>query len=582
MKSNQLRSIRFGLLLGYPLLEKWQHEVIRNLIEGGAQFVVLVHCGGLVESDKRRISRLKRFPWNQLFFKAWHKYIYKPAAKELSSIDEMLALNTVSIEPQNSSYFVKFLDEDVQSLREFECDFFLQFWMGIIQGRVLEIARHGIWSFHHGDETQYRGTPPGFWEIYNRESVTGAILQQLTNNLDKGIILKKGYFPTVLHSWNHQTENLLMQTVKWPALCALGLVNGSLEKRESQSKAKIYKPPKNLTFLIFVSKLIINRIAFHLHNIFKAEDWNIGLYPGTKSVVSEKDYQRNVSDSMQTRRGEVKIWNGAKSINWFSKIDKDRFVADPFVFLIKDNWWMFFEDFSYKTGKGVISAIQLKDFGSFPYEVKRVLELPYHLSYPYIFEFKNKIYCMPECHAAGRVQLFEVDQDTLQMTPGPVLIEGRELVDTTLWHDGTRWWMFAGEKPYQSTALYIWYADSPLGPWIEHSSNPVKQDICSSRPAGNLYVEGGKLIRPSQDCSGHYGKRITLNHVTELSPLVYREEYYSAIEPQTNWEFNKGIHTWQYSDQFTIFDAKRFSFIPDATRWAVNRLLKRKIKMDYD
>lgn len=583
MKNNHLRNIRFGLLLGYPALERWQHEVIRNLLEGGAQFVVLAHCTGDDKPKENLYNRLKSFQWHQLIFKLWHKYVYKPAAKELNTIDEMLAQTTLTIKVKNTSHYVSFSDHDIDKLKEFRCDFFLQFWMGIIQGEVLNIASHGIWSFHHGDEEYYRGTPPGFWEIYNKEPITGAILQQLTDKLDKGIILKKGYFPTVAHSWNHQTENLLMQTIRWPAQCAFDLINGTLEKKESHSKARIYKPPKNLVFILFICKLVINRIAFHLHNIFKAEDWNIGIYMGSKPVKPADEVRllnkhREEDDNNKLDRK----WNSEKELTWFLKVSKDRFVADPFLFEVDDIWWLFFEDFSYKSGKGVISAIKLGEVGSFPYEVKKVLELPHHLSYPFLFGYEGKIWCLPECHAAHKLQLFELDRTTFQMIPGPVLIEGRDLVDPTLWHDGQRWWLFAGEKPYQSNNLFIWYSDNPFGPWHEHSANPVKQDIRSSRPAGNLYVENGKLIRPTQDCSNHYGRRVNLNHITELTLLKFKEEPYGVIEPDKQWLFNKGLHTWQYFEQFTVIDAKRFSYIPSAAKMAFYKLIRRKMKVDYD
>ena len=34
-----------------------------------------------------------------------------------------------------------------------------------------EIARHGVWSYHHGDNRFYRGGPPGFWEVMEDQPV---------------------------------------------------------------------------------------------------------------------------------------------------------------------------------------------------------------------------------------------------------------------------------------------------------------------------------------------------------------------------------------------------------------------------
>src|SRR5262249_2645728 len=89
-----------------------------------------------------------------------------------------------------------FRPEDVTLIRAFDLDFILRFAFGIIRGDILQAARYGVWSFHHGDETRFRGSPPGFWEIYFNEAVTGAVLQRLTERLDGGIILQRCFVAT--------------------------------------------------------------------------------------------------------------------------------------------------------------------------------------------------------------------------------------------------------------------------------------------------------------------------------------------------------------------------------------------------
>ena len=60
--------------------------------------------------------------------------------------------------------------------------------------QILNSAKYGVWSLHHGDNDQYRGLTPGFWEVYNNEPTTGVTLQILNNTLDGGSIIDKGYF----------------------------------------------------------------------------------------------------------------------------------------------------------------------------------------------------------------------------------------------------------------------------------------------------------------------------------------------------------------------------------------------------
>jgi len=49
---------------------------------------------------------------------------------------------------------------------------------------------------HHGDNDYYRGGPAYFWEVYERNPLSGAILQVLTEHLDAGMVLCKGQFAT--------------------------------------------------------------------------------------------------------------------------------------------------------------------------------------------------------------------------------------------------------------------------------------------------------------------------------------------------------------------------------------------------
>src|SRR5439155_18825247 len=107
---------------------------------------------------------------------------------------ELANVPIIRVRPLQSGRFVqRFSPEDVAEIRSHDLDFVMRFAFNILRGDVLECARYGVWSFHHGDPDNYRGVPPGFWEIYSRDPVTGTVLQRLTERLDSGIILHKGY-----------------------------------------------------------------------------------------------------------------------------------------------------------------------------------------------------------------------------------------------------------------------------------------------------------------------------------------------------------------------------------------------------
>ena len=127
-----------------------------------------------------------------------------------------------------------------------------------MRGEILSIARYGVWSFHHADEEKYRGSPAGFWEIYHGDPVTGAILQRLTERLDGGIVLRRGYLKTVDYSYVRNIYSVYHESATWPALVCQDIRNGgttAVNGSPSGSTAPVYYPPGNLQLLRFAGKI---------------------------------------------------------------------------------------------------------------------------------------------------------------------------------------------------------------------------------------------------------------------------------------------------------------------------------------
>ena len=69
-------------------------------------------------------------------------------------------------------------------LRIHNLDVAISFGFRILKGRALRIAKHGVWSYHHGDNHINRGGPAGFWEVLEGSPVIGSVLQVLDEDLD--------------------------------------------------------------------------------------------------------------------------------------------------------------------------------------------------------------------------------------------------------------------------------------------------------------------------------------------------------------------------------------------------------------
>lgn len=236
----------------------------------------------------------------------------------------------------------------------------------------------------------------------------------------------------------------------------------------------------------------------------------------------------------------------------------DRFWADPMLVEHPDGTWLFFEEFIYAQGKGHLACMKLHEDGQHAQPVK-VLERPYHLSYPFVFKWQGQYYMIPETAENHTLEIYRCETFPDQWVFDKNLMEGVDAFDATLHEQDGRWWMFVnmrqhpGESPHES--LYLFYADSPLSTeWQAHPQNPVVSSAASARPAGPLVSEGGVLYRPSQHCAGWYGRGVNLNIVRQLDTHYYREDRVSCQTGVQGGQY-EGMHTLSLGKGLTVMDA---------------------------
>ncbi|MGD9931850.1 MAG: hypothetical protein AB7U05_17660 [Mangrovibacterium sp.] len=240
---------------------------------------------------------------------------------------------------------------------------------------------------------------------------------------------------------------------------------------------------------------------------------------------------------------------------------RDRFWADPFVVSEDGKTLLFVEEFIYRNNKGHISVLELdKKFRVVGTE--KLLEKPYHLSYPFVFEHGHVWYMIPETSGNKTIELYRCDHFPDKWSFVMNLMEEVDAVDSTLFFHEGKWWLFTaisewlGFSDYKE--LFVFYSgDLFTTKWEPHPCNPVVTDVQTSRPAGRIFIQNGKIIRPSQDCSIRYGRAVSLNQITILNENSYAEKALLNIE--ANWDKDlKGVHTFNLDKDMTVVDAYRY------------------------
>jgi hypothetical protein len=229
-------------------------------------------------------------------------------------------------------------------------------------------------------------------------------------------------------------------------------------------------------------------------------------------------------------------------------------MADPFLWEAGGTHYLLFEEVAAGQLRGRLACVEVLQDGSFS-EMKIILDRPYHLSYPCVVPLNGDLFLLPETADANRVDLYRFSRFPWEMELVSSPIEGVALVDTTPVFMDDHWYFFTTTpEPFMETLLFS--ATRLEGPWSLHPCNPVSTSVRSCRSAGQLFWRGGRLFRPTQDCSVRYGYAIAVNEVTRLTPHEFEERPVSYVPP--SWRPDLlGTHTWNESSAFQVIDGIR-------------------------
>jgi len=237
---------------------------------------------------------------------------------------------------------------------------------------------------------------------------------------------------------------------------------------------------------------------------------------------------------------------------------ENQFWADPFLIEYNNRHYVFLEVFLFERELGHLSCFEVLEDGSYTDPVT-ILERPYHLSYPNIFEYEGEYYMIPESGDHGTVELYKSTAFPYEWKFEHNLIDNIRAYDSTLlFHEGL-WWLFAAvaetEACPTTEELYVFYAKSPLSQnWTPHANNPIVSDAASARPAGKIFKQDNKIIRPSQNCAGSYGAGINFCEILTLTKKTYKEKIIKAFT--ADWDKDlTGVHTFNFDHAYTVSDA---------------------------
>jgi hypothetical protein len=401
----------------------------------------------------------------------------------------------------------------------------------VLQG----LARYGVWRYRYGEGLDRVEADAGVREVTTPAPVTASALTARPGSGAPERLVYQSWSRTQPYSIARNRDNLQRK--------AIAFVSRALEqlhRRGPDWMARlptvpgegIPAAPGESKLLGGFCKLATRMARRGAEKLLTVDQWFVGY-----------------------RFGTDERWTG--DLRPYARLmpPKDRYWADPFALERAGRHYIFFEEYMLAAAKAHLMAVEVGRGGERGVPV-RVLERPYHLSYPFLIEEGGELFMIPETGANRTVEIYRCHRFPDDWRLEKVLLRGARFVDATVHRAGDRWWMFvnAGADGTElHDELYLYHADSLLGEWRPHPANPLKSDARSARPAGRLFEREGALYRPAQICAPLYGSGISINRVLRLDPLEYVEREEERIYPEHPAGL-LGLHTVNRAGELAVID----------------------------
>ena len=450
----------------------------------------------------------------------------------LDYVDEVIEVEPII---SKSGFVYRYSANDIKKIKQQNLDVLIRCGSGILRGDILTTTNYGIISFHHANNEINRGGPPGFWEVFNREDSTGFTIQQLTDELDGGNVIFRGFVGTSFHYLLNQANlyikaNFYMKKV----LSDLATTKKLPEKLDSFPYFnQLFRRPSLIIQVLYalgLTKLIIGKLI--------------------NKFLLKKSYRWGVAYQFTNWRNLV-MWRAVKIEN-----PVNHFLADPFVISVNEKTYCFVEDYDYTKLRGCISLYELNESTATRYG--EVISEPFHMSYPFIFEYESKFYMVPETFENRDIRLYVAEEFPYKWKFLKTIFDDISAADTTIFQKNGLWWLFTNIDPINSgdhcSELFIYYSDNPLSQnWTSHPKNPVICNSLNARNGGILYDKDFVYRVSQRQGFNNYGEASNINRILQLSPTEYSEDLEFTIEPKF---FNnlEGTHHIHGNDKVTVFD----------------------------
>jgi hypothetical protein len=515
--------LRVGLLLDSSLVPAWIYSILKEIRESDCAEIVLV----LYNANSTGPTP-KPIGWIHRLYRSFDRRLFPFRPDPFSLVEAAPLLVGVPSTPID-------LEPVHRESESTATDLLLQFTSKNSDDASIDSIPCGVWT-----PASFKDEAAGFREVLAGHPTTTASIYHRSPNLNRPPLLYRSHLATDPASPHRNRARLC-----WHQAAAISRLLQRLHKLGSDrffaeaetrfgNSAATSDATPDSHFTAELLRFAGRRLCSGLRALFSFNQWI--LMRGTGDPLS-----LSTSEFIPLAPTDDRTW------------------ADPFL-IRRDNRYFIFVEEKPRGKKGHIALIEMDDSFRCKPPIK-IIDQPYHLSYPFPFHWNGDDYLIPESNDNQTIDVYQCADFPLQWIHHKTLMTDVRASDTTLLPYDDRWWLFTSIAAHPGATvrdeLFLFHADNPLSDtWIPHPQNPIVSDARRARSAGSIFERDGALYRPSQDCSVRYGYCVRINRITCLTTTEYAEEEVRAIEPTWSRDLI-ALHTLSHIPGLTLIDVKR-------------------------
>lgn len=275
--------------------------------------------------------------------------------------------------------------------------------------------------------------------------------------------------------------------------------------------------------------------------------------------------------------------------------DRNFWYADPILYVQNGQPVIFMEAYIYQKQKGCIACSVLDDNGSFS-APQVILEENYHMSFPYVFEWQDRLYMIPETSENYSINIYECIDFPYKWEKVSEITVTEQLVDSILVEKTEKRLTLLASQPDSRNPLKTRFQKY----YLSHGANTfmftpdseynAKQNFqYDQRNAGPLFFHNSCLLHPVQiSTEKDYGKKVAIYQLDTQNINVSDRNKLGEITLQNVLMNNLtvksciGIHTYGKTKEFEILDIRYLKYKPLKWFYRFGKWLRRRAKNENE